>query len=103
MSHRYFGDWEADHGAQYFTARDALFKEEVAQWVEAEVAKPWSGRIVTFNHGNTVDKPSDAMRFVIHNYLSHNYRFNSMPTYRFCRFKRHYFYYTSQPNNAYPY
>jgi predicted NAD/FAD-dependent oxidoreductase len=64
MSHRYFGDWEADHGAQYFTARDAIFKEEVAQWVQAEVAKPWSGRIVTLNHGNTIDKPSDATRYV---------------------------------------
>lgn len=49
MSHRYFGDWEADHGAQYFTARDPLFQSEVAQWVQAEAAKPWSGRIVTFN------------------------------------------------------
>lgn len=64
MSHRYFGDWEADHGAQYFTARDDLFQGEVARWVEAEVAKPWSGRIVTFNHGNAIDKPSDTTRYV---------------------------------------
>lgn len=64
MSHRYVGDWEADHGAQYFTARDPLFQREVTQWVEAKVAKPWSGRIVTFNHGNAIDKPSDATRYV---------------------------------------
>ena len=47
MSHRYFGDWEADHGAQYFTARDPVFQQEVAQWVQAGVAKPWAGRIVS--------------------------------------------------------
>ena len=64
MSHRYFGDWEADHGAQYFTARDPLFQSEVAQWVQAEVTKPWSGRIVTFNHGRAIDKPSDSIRYV---------------------------------------
>lgn len=34
-------DWQADHGAQYFTARHALFQREVARWVESGVVAPW--------------------------------------------------------------
>ena len=32
MSTRRGDDWQADHGAQYFTARDADFINEVARW-----------------------------------------------------------------------
>ena len=31
------GPWQCDHGAQYFTARDAAFRAEVARWQQAEV------------------------------------------------------------------
>jgi predicted NAD/FAD-dependent oxidoreductase len=31
-----------DHGAQYFTARDPGFHQQVAEWVAAGVAAPWS-------------------------------------------------------------
>ncbi|XLZ71261.1 FAD-dependent oxidoreductase [Massilia sp. SR12] len=34
-------DWQADHGAQYFTARDALFQREVARWVDSGAVAAW--------------------------------------------------------------
>ncbi|WP_164103864.1 FAD-dependent oxidoreductase [Candidatus Laterigemmans baculatus] len=35
-----------DHGAQYFTARDARFARMVRAWIQAGVVAPWNGRIV---------------------------------------------------------
>lgn len=64
MSHRYFGDWEADHGAQYFTVRDPLFQHEVNQWVQKGVAQPWPGRIANLTHGQRTERPSDRTRYV---------------------------------------
>lgn len=34
--------WQADHGAQYFTARDPLFKQQVRRWVDSGVVAVWS-------------------------------------------------------------
>lgn len=33
MSTRRGDTWQCDHGAQYFTARDAAFRAEVGRWV----------------------------------------------------------------------
>jgi renalase len=38
-----------DHGAQYFTARDACFADEVSRWAEAGIVKPWRGRLASFD------------------------------------------------------
>jgi predicted NAD/FAD-dependent oxidoreductase len=38
MSTRRGDDWQSDHGAQYFTARDPRFKAEVDRWLAAGVA-----------------------------------------------------------------
>ena len=35
------GEVAIDHGAQYFTARDAAFKHQVANWRDREIAVPW--------------------------------------------------------------
>jgi predicted NAD/FAD-dependent oxidoreductase len=35
------GSFAFDHGAQYFTARDPLFRAEVAQWHRRGLAAPW--------------------------------------------------------------
>lgn len=35
------GDAVADHGAQYFTARDADFQAEVARWAAQNIVTPW--------------------------------------------------------------
>ena len=45
MSTRRSEGWQADHGAQYFTARHPAFAAEVARWTDAGVAAPWTPRI----------------------------------------------------------
>lgn len=45
MSTRRGEDWACDHGAQYFTARDPLFRAELARWQAAGVAAPWTPRL----------------------------------------------------------
>jgi renalase len=45
MSTRRGDDWQCDHGAQYFTARDADFQAEVARWQAAGVAALWQPRL----------------------------------------------------------
>lgn len=45
MSTRRGDDWQCDHGAQYFTARDPHFRAEVARWQEAGVAGLWQPRL----------------------------------------------------------
>ena len=42
MSTRRGDGWQCDHGAQYFTARDAHFRAEVALWERAGAAALWS-------------------------------------------------------------
>ena len=37
--------WQCDHGAQYFTARDACFYAEVLRWQQAGVANVWSAKL----------------------------------------------------------
>ncbi|MDA8708060.1 FAD-dependent oxidoreductase [Hellea sp.] len=46
MSTRYAGDYEFDHGAQYFTARDPRFQAAVEAAIEQGVVAPWDGRAV---------------------------------------------------------
>lgn len=41
-----------DHGAQYFTARDPRFVDEVADWCEAGFVRAWRGRIVSLSQGD---------------------------------------------------
>jgi len=46
MSTRYAGDYEFDHGAQYFTARDLRFQDAVEAAIEQGHVAPWAGRAV---------------------------------------------------------
>jgi renalase len=41
-----------DHGAQYFTASSERFRKEVAAWRKAGWITPWSGTLVTLDHGS---------------------------------------------------
>lgn len=45
MSTRRGEDWQGDHGAQYFTARDPRFQAEVGRWQAAGVAELWQPRL----------------------------------------------------------
>jgi len=56
MSTRKREDWSADHGAQYFTARDPLFLKELNQWIEADVAAIWNPRLKVFEENQWRDK-----------------------------------------------
>ena len=56
--------WQCDHGAQYFTARDPRFAEEVNRWVEAGVAQLWQPRLQTFDGETFLPKTNDTKRFV---------------------------------------
>lgn len=44
--------WRFDHGAQYFTARDRQFAEQVKRWSEAGVVAPWRDGIVRLADGS---------------------------------------------------
>lgn len=53
-----------DHGAQYFTARDPRFREQVDAWVARGVAARWPGRVVRLADGQVVAEEGRSERFV---------------------------------------
>jgi hypothetical protein len=53
-----------DHGAQYFTASEEPFVEEVRRWQAAGAAGRWFGRIGSFDKGGLLDKSASAERHV---------------------------------------
>lgn len=63
MSTRYAGDYEFDHGAQYFTARDSRFQNAVLQAVEQGLVAPWTGRAQYMKDSQLV-KDTGSDRFV---------------------------------------
>jgi len=64
MSTRHGDGWSADHGAQYFTARDPLFIKEVHSWVKHDVAKIWRPHIEVFESGQWHQSQSKETRYV---------------------------------------
>ena len=48
---RYAGDWEFDHGAQFFTARTADFKEFLAPLIPATAISSWNAEFVEIDAG----------------------------------------------------
>jgi predicted NAD/FAD-dependent oxidoreductase len=48
MSTRRSEDWSADHGAQYFTARDPRFIQEVQSWLQAGTAAIWKPKLKVY-------------------------------------------------------
>jgi photolyase PhrII len=53
-----------DHGAQYFTVRDARFRTWVDSWLQMGVAQRWEGRIGVLHHGAFRDERQCHDRFV---------------------------------------
>ena len=64
MSTRHSADWVADHGAQYFTARDPDFRVEVARWQQAGAAALWTPRLCAFEAGGVRASSEKLQRFV---------------------------------------
>ena len=58
------GPWQCDHGAQYFTARDATFRAEVALWQQAGVAALWDARLASFDGSSWSTPETPLERFV---------------------------------------
>lgn len=56
--------WSADHGAQYFTARDALFIEELSTWIQKGVAATWHPRLKIYEDSQWRESASTQNRYV---------------------------------------
>lgn len=63
MSTRYAGDFEFDHGAQYFTARHPAFKGAVLKAVSTGHVAPWNGRAL-YHKAGELEADRGADRFV---------------------------------------
>ncbi len=51
MSTRYAGEWEFDHGAQFFTVQDDDFKAQIDMAITAGVVAPWNARALYLKTG----------------------------------------------------
>lgn len=64
MSTRRMQDWSADHGAQYFTARDPRFIKEVQRWRQAGIADIWTPKLKVYESNLWCDSSSQETRYV---------------------------------------
>lgn len=64
MSTRRGDGWACDHGAQYFTARDALFQAELERWQATGVAARWQPRLAVFEAEGRRDASGSDVRYV---------------------------------------
>lgn len=64
MSTRRGDDWQCDHGAPFFEARDAGFLDEVAKWAMAGAVAPWNARVVSVSPGEAPVLVPSATRYV---------------------------------------
>lgn len=64
VSTRITPDWQCDHGAQYFTARDADFYAEVKRWIQAGVASLWQPKLQVTDGQVFTHKALATERFV---------------------------------------
>ena len=64
MSTRRTDDWQCDHGAQYFTARDIDFRAELARWQDAGAAALWTPRLHVIGNESSHQPDSTLERFV---------------------------------------
>lgn len=64
LSTRRTETWSADHGAQYFTARDPLFIKEVNRWIELGLVAQWQPKLGVYKEGSWSESFSKDQRFV---------------------------------------
>jgi predicted NAD/FAD-dependent oxidoreductase len=64
MSTRRTQDWSADHGAQYFTAREPRFIEEVQSWLQAGTAAIWKPKLKVYEAKTWRESHSQDIRYV---------------------------------------
>jgi renalase len=56
--------WQCDHGAQYFTARDAGFRAELQRWQQAGAAALWTPRLKVIGAAEQHRREAGLERFV---------------------------------------
>lgn len=64
MSTRRIGELRFDHGAQYFTVRDAGFAQAVQDWCEQGLAGTWQPRLAVIDGEAIMAKTQSPERFV---------------------------------------
>lgn len=64
LSTRRTDSWSADHGAQYFTARDPLFIEELEDWIKLGLVALWQPKLGVYKQGSWSESFSKEKRFV---------------------------------------
>jgi predicted NAD/FAD-dependent oxidoreductase len=57
-------DGSVDHGAQYFTARNARFIQEVQNWIQADIASIWKPKLKVYETGVWSESNSQEIRYV---------------------------------------
>ena len=58
------GPWRFDHGAQYFTTRDARLAPLIASWQQLGVIAVWNGALAVREHGEWTPAKSGVRRWV---------------------------------------
>jgi renalase len=64
MSTRLGDDWQCDHGAQYFTARNQDFRAEVLRWQKAGAADLWTPKLEVMGNTPHLHSHQSIERFV---------------------------------------
>ena len=64
MSTRQGEGWSADHGAQYFTARDPLFKHALDAWIAVGIVGHWNPKIGVFEEAQWRESGANESRYV---------------------------------------
>jgi predicted NAD/FAD-dependent oxidoreductase len=64
MSTRRADDRRFDHGAQYFTARDPQFSQQVDSWRQRGLVEEWAAKIAVLDHGSVTIKADTTERYV---------------------------------------
>jgi hypothetical protein len=64
MSTREGKNWVADHGAQYFTARDPILIAEMNAWIDAGIVSLWNPKIGIYEGGQWTESTSHEKRYI---------------------------------------
>jgi len=64
MATRRHESWQFDHGAQYFTARERVFRKQVEDWSARGLVQRWTGRIGVVEGGRVTPAPPETERYV---------------------------------------
>ena len=64
MSTRRSDGWQCDHGAQYFTATDPEFANEVRNWIRRGAAAPWPMRLASIDPQREMTMIDSSDRYV---------------------------------------